>query len=184
MNVELIPFFQGWSIARRDHDQPIFPNEILSLIFDSLPVEDLVSKGLVSYQFYCITKQKQQEVNIRLNKACNEIIAYLQNSSYRCTKSHHESYNEKSFERFFKFDFSCFYKEKIQDITFKRIFNCSNMDFLNSKTIFFTERPNSIVTEHNIIYYPGKLAISLQTNCIKEIRLLGNHILSIINQER
>ena len=184
MNVELIPFFQGWSIDERDHDQPIFPNEILIRIFDSLPVEDAISKGLVSYQFYCITKQKQQEVNIRLNKACNEIIAYLQNSHYRCVRDHLLDVYEKSLKRFFKFDFTECYQTTVQDISFKKIFNRSNMDFLNSRTFLFTESPNAIVTEHNIIYYPGKLTISVQSNCKKELRLLGQHILSIINQNR
>lgn len=182
MNVELIPFFQDWSITERD-DQSIFPNEILSLIFDLIPVADAISKGLVSYQFYCITKQKQQDVNIRLNKICNEIIAYLQNSTYRLTKPHLSDYDEKSMERFFKFDFTEVYQATVQDISFKKIFYRRDM-YLNSNTIFFTESPNSIVTEHNIIYYSGKLAISVQSNCKKELRILGTHILSIINQDR
>lgn len=184
MNVESIPFFQGWSIVERDHDQPIFPNEILFQILNYLPVEDAISKGLVSYQFYCITKQMQQDVNTRLNKACNEIIAYIQNSQYRLTKPHLSDYDEKSLVRLFKFDFTSFYKESIQDILLKKIYNGSNVDFLNSQTFLFTENPNSIVTEHHIIYYPGKLTISVQFNCKKELRLLGSHILSTINQER
>ncbi len=182
MNVGSIPFFQDWSIAKRDHYQTLFPDEILSLIFNSLPVEDLVLKRLVSYQFYCITKQKQQEVNIHLNKACNEIIAYLKTCDYWYPKIN-PNFNEKFLERLFKFDFTEVYESTVKHVkvyTFRIALKCVP----NPNAIFFIESPKEIPNQQRIAYCPGKLSISDQSSFKKELRLIAQNVISIINQNR
>lgn len=181
MNVESLPFFQDWSILKRDYDQPIFPDEILSQIFDSLPVEDAISKGLVCYQFYCITKEKQQEINIRLNRGCDEIIAYLKTCDYWSPKIREN--DQKNLERLFKFDFKELYQPTVLHVrehSFRIALKCEQ----NPNAIFILESPKEIPNQERIAFCPGKLSISDQPKFKNELRLVAQHVISIINQNR
>lgn len=188
VNVDPIKFFHhDWSILKRECYQSKLHEDPLNHIFNFLTVEEVLSLSTVSYQFYQVTKEKQQELTSQLAILCTKVENFFK-STFLKVEDDYFGYNQQPTERYLVFDFEQFYATPIHAINIQKhkVSKMTTHSLVpsHSKNLIFTEVMNPVFTFTGFTASSGK--ISLQQNPLikRELRILANHILTLVNSYR